>query len=290
MDDVKISKIAPLDKLKIILDSIAKATGMNLCVLDTVGNVVVYPCNDALFCKTARLDPELRKKCLTAAAHSAFESARSKKTLVYKCFFGLTDFSVPLYYKGEYIGAICGGSARCDMDKSRYDYQQPLLQLDDYPSLKKIYEGMSDVGEERFFSMIKVVENLVDYINHHGLMSTIKQVDAKKATGLNKLQPALQYIENNYKENIRIADLAAMCYINETYFSRLFSTIVGSTVSQFILEKRIIKAKELLRNKGMKIQAVAEEVGYDDPAYFVRKFKQVTGVTPSAYQSSTEYK
>ena len=147
---------------------------------------------------------------------------------------------------------------------------------------------MSDVGEERFFSMIKVVENLVDYINHHGLMSTIKQVDAKKATGLNKLQPALQYIENNCKENIRIADLAAMCYINETYFSRLFSTIVGSTVSQFILEKRIIKAKELLKNKGMKIQAVAEAVGYDDPAYFVRKFKQVTGVTPSAYQSSTE--
>ena len=70
----------------------------------------------------------------------------------------------------------------------------------------------------------------------------------------------------------------------------LYRTIVGSTVSQFILEKRIIKAKELLRNKGMKIQAVAEEVGYDDPAYFVRKFKQVTGVTPSAYQSSTEYK
>ena len=288
MDDVKISKIAPLDKLKIILDSIAKATGMNLCVLDTVGNVVVYPCNDALFCKTARLDPELRKKCLTAAAHSAFESARSKKTLVYKCFFGLTDFSVPLYYKGEYIGAICGGSARCGLAEDRYDYCQPLMSMDEYPELKEIFNAMPELGEEKYFSIVHLVENLVEYINQNGLMSTMKKLDAKKATGLNKLQPAIQYIENNYTENIKISDLASMCFINETYFSRLFSTTVGSTVSQFILEKRILKAKELLKNKGMKIQAVAEEVGYDDPAYFVRKFKQVTGVVPSVYQASAE--
>lgn len=290
MPDKKLIKIAPLDKLKIILDSMAKATGVNLCVLDTVGNVVVYPCNDSYFCKTARLNPELRKRCLTAAAHSAFESARERKTLIYKCFFGLTDFSVPLYYKGEYIGAICGGSARCDLEIERYDYQQPLLNMDDYPELKEIFNAMPDLGEEKYFSIVHLVENLVEYINQNGLMSTMKKLDAKKATGLNKLQPAIQYIENNYKENIKIADLAAMCYINETYFSRLFSTTVGSTVSQFILEKRILKAKELLRNKGMKIQAVAEEVGYDDPAYFVRKFKQVTGVTPSAYQSSVENK
>ena len=56
-------------------------------------------------------------------------------------------------------------------------------------------------------------------------------------------------------------------------------------LSQYILNLRIAKAKELLQNKGIKIQSVAQAVGYDDPAYFVRKFKQATGVTPTEYQT-----
>ena len=288
MNDAQISQITPLDKLKIILDSIAKATGMNLCVLDNIGNIVVKPCNDALFCKTARLNPELKKQCLTVAAHSTFESARGRRSHIYKCNFGLTDFSVPLYYKGMYIGAICGGSAKCDLDESQYDYVMPSRDLSDHPELETIFNDMHVVEGERFIAMVQVIENLVEDINANGLTIAMQKADAKKATGLNKLQPAIQYIENNYKKEIKISDLAATCFMNETYFSRLFSLTVGTTVSKYILEKRIGKAKELLKNKGMKVQAVAEEVGYSDPAYFVRKFKQVTGITPSAYQYSAE--
>ena len=66
----------------------------------------------------------------------------------------------------------------------------------------------------------------------------------------------------------------------------LKDSATGKTVPQYVTEVRIKKAKELLSDPSLKIRAVANAVGYDDPAYFMRKFKQVTGVTPTEYQLS----
>ena len=99
-------------------------------------------------------------------------------------------------------------------------------------------------------------------------------------------EEALKYIECNYREKISVQTLAFMCYVTPDYFSRLFSSATGKTVPQYVTEVRIKKAKELLSDPSLKIRAVANAVGYDDPAYFMRKFKQVTGVTPTEYQLS----
>ena len=55
---------------------------------------------------------------------------------------------------------------------------------------------------------------------------------------------------------------------------------------QYITEVRVKKAKEMLSDPAIKIRAVANAVGYDDPAYFMRVFKKLTGVTPTEYQLS----
>lgn len=281
----KIEDLISLDKFKLTLDSVAKATGMNLCVLDVLGNVVIFPCNDAIFCKCARQNPELRQKCLAAASHAAFESARNKKTHFYKCFFGLMDFAVPLFYKGEYLGAICGGSTRADVPTGTLDYLYSELSLDDYPELKKIYDNMPCIEAERYVEMAHLIEKLADYINQFGILMELEEHSSEKGTNLNKLQPALKYIDKHYKDEISVNELASLCYVSTTYFSRLFSRTVGTPLSTYILNLRIKKAKELLQNQGIKIQSVAAEVGYEDPSYFIRKFKQVTGLTPTEYQT-----
>lgn len=285
MTSHRLEEIVSLDKLTLTLDSVAKATGMNLCVLDTLGNIIIYPCNDAIFCKCARQDPAIRTACLAAASHASFEAARRGKTHYYKCTYGLIDFSVPLFYKGEHIGAICGGSTRSNISDDKLDYIYAPISLENHPELKKIYDNMPQVEEERFLEMSKLVSKLADYINHFGILLELEDHSTKTASNYNKLQPALRYIEQHYKSQITIHELAALCMVSPTYFSRLFSQTMKTTLSQYILSMRISKAKELLKNRSIKIQAVAAEVGYDDPAYFIRKFKQVTGLTPSEYQA-----
>lgn len=279
-----LAELVSLDKLKMILDSIAKATGMNLCVLDTLGKVIIYPCNDACFCKTARQDPVLRQKCLSAAGHAAFEAARLNRPICYKCFFGLSDFVVPLFHKDKYLGAICGGSARSNIENELYDYHIPPLPLDSYHNLLKIYDSMPVIEKERFFEMRTLISKLADFLSYYGVIIELENGSAKKATGLNKLQPAIKYIEKNYTQNLSCEYLSGLCFVTPAYFSRLFIKLTGCTVSKYILNLRISKAKSLLLNRQIKIRSVAEETGYEDVSYFIRKFKQATGLTPMQYQ------
>lgn len=287
MSKYNLKDIIPLDRLKFILDSISKSTGMNITVLDSIGNILIYPTNDSPLCKCARRDPAICQKCLTLAGHAAFESGRRKSEHVYKCDFGLMDFAVPIYYKDEFIASICGGSIRCDIPHELLNYTHYELSLDNYPELKKIYDNLPQIEPERFLEMINLIKQIAAYIENYGKIIDFDQSTINKATGLNRLQPALDYIHKNYKSEISLHKLASLCCVSSDYFSRLFTKTLNTTLSRYILNFRIAKAKELLQNKSIKISYVAAEVGYDDPSYFVRKFKQITGLTPSEYQATS---
>lgn len=60
MGKYRLNDIVSVDRLKLVLDSLSKATGLNLCVLDDMGGVVIYPCNDIIFCKAVREDESLK--------------------------------------------------------------------------------------------------------------------------------------------------------------------------------------------------------------------------------------
>ena len=288
MGKYRLSDIVSVDRLKLVLDSLSKATGLNLCVLDDMGGVVIYPCNDIIFCKAVRENEGLKQRCLRLAAHSCFEAGRAHKCIYYRCRFGLTDFAVPIFYRGEYVGAFCGGGAKTDIGEDRLDSVEPRASLEEYPALAEIFSRLPYMEAGAFYETASLVNQLASFVGNFKVAANMVPGGEKKASGLNKLQPALKYIAAHYGEKISISELAALCFITPEYFSRLFAGAVGSTVSAYILSLRIKKAKELLANREMKISAVAHAVGYDDPSYFVRKFKQATGVTPTQYQISAE--
>jgi two-component system response regulator YesN len=62
--------------------------------------------------------------------------------------------------------------------------------------------------------------------------------------------------------------------------SRTFKQETGSTVMDYIITRRVDKAKELLHDPAMSIKRAAESVGYSDLTYFHRVFKKITGMTP----------
>lgn len=95
---------------------------------------------------------------------------------------------------------------------------------------------------------------------------------------------AKSYIEENYNDYISLEDIAAHVYLNKSYFSVFFKNKVGLTYREYLRNHRIQKAIELIRNSDMKIYEIAQSVGYNDSAHFIRAFKEVTGKTPSEYK------
>lgn len=95
----------------------------------------------------------------------------------------------------------------------------------------------------------------------------------------------LYYIEKNYRENISLGELAKHKYfMNSSYLSRLFKQETGKTFSGYLMELRIKKAAELLKDGDIKVNDAASLSGYNDVSHFIQYFKKQYGCTPEEYR------
>lgn len=109
---------------------------------------------------------------------------------------------------------------------------------------------------------------------------------AARPGGTAIIQDILQYVEHNYQYDLSLQELAEKKYfINSSYLSRLFKNVAGKTFSRYVIELRIEKARELLRNREIKINEIADQVGYNNASHFIQSFKKVCGCTPEEYRA-----
>lgn len=100
------------------------------------------------------------------------------------------------------------------------------------------------------------------------------------------IEQAIRYIDRNYTdEDISLNSVAKVVNISSNYFSALFSQRVGMSFVEYLTQKRMDRAKQLLQQTSKRSGEIANEVGYHDPRYFSFVFKKTQGCTPSAYRS-----
>ena len=92
------------------------------------------------------------------------------------------------------------------------------------------------------------------------------------------------FIRNHYQEPISLASLAEQFYLHPNYLSRLFKEKTGKNFIDYITEIRMDKVKEMLADPNGKISDISQAVGYENPRYFSKVFKQTTGFTPREYR------
>ena len=94
-----------------------------------------------------------------------------------------------------------------------------------------------------------------------------------------------RYIEEHYKDDIALQDVADIMGYSDVYFCKLFKQNFGKNFITYLNEFRMEKAKELLADPKINIKDVSTEAGYRDANYFTRIFKRMVGSTPSEYRS-----
>ena len=99
------------------------------------------------------------------------------------------------------------------------------------------------------------------------------------------IKEAINYIEQNFQNNISIEDIAAVCGINRSYFGKIFRSIVGQSPQEFLINYRMIKATELLKLTSLSIADIGSAVGYENQLHFSRAFKNVYGVSPRDWRN-----
>lgn len=93
-----------------------------------------------------------------------------------------------------------------------------------------------------------------------------------------------KYIDEHFQEDIRREDLAELVYLNVDYMSRVFKKDTGVSISTYLIRARVEKAKALLTESRMPVNAIAQYVGYSNFSYFTKMFKENTGCSPLEYR------
>ncbi len=103
-----------------------------------------------------------------------------------------------------------------------------------------------------------------------------------------KIQQAVRFINDNYRTDIHLDNVAREADMSPAHFSRIFKRVMGLPYQDYLNGRRVTKAKNLLRTSAQSVTEIAFFLGFADPTGFGRIFKKLTGHTPTAYRSLPE--
>jgi AraC family transcriptional regulator len=123
----------------------------------------------------------------------------------------------------------------------------------------------------------------------HMMLSQVGMRDGLRVKG--GLAPHLrrqlvEFIEMNLAEALSLGQLSGMCALSEYHFARMFRESFGLPPHQYLLARRMHRARELLRSTRMAFGAIALECGFASASHFSNAFKQAMGATPKAYRAA----
>lgn len=117
------------------------------------------------------------------------------------------------------------------------------------------------------------------------LLGLLKNVAPKYVASASqrKIQPAMDYLVQNYTSSLTNDKLAEQTEFSTSYFRKLFSDVYGTSPLAYQQTLRISKAKEMLKSRTGSISEIAAALGYSNIYDFSRAFKRETGISPSDY-------
>jgi len=154
-----------------------------------------------------------------------------------------------------------------------------FLSMHGFENVMAEQEKFKNIIENSNAKTLKV--NFVD-----NLIKIIFKMKKLRNENINKtIREVMDYIEKNYDKEITLDDIAKKVNLSYHYFSKFFKEETGRNFSDYLMEIRIEKAKEFLKDDpSLNIKEVSYMVGYRDPNYFSKIFKKIVGVKPTEYR------
>lgn len=149
--------------------------------------------------------------------------------------------------------------------------------------LKKIYAcSLSGMAAELYY-----------IAGAYALMSAVIEMGngrlPKKSTDYKSIVRVIQYIDDNFSQTIKLAELSRLANMSATKLKKLFRQFTGCTITEYILSKKTDYASHLLADSDLSIEELAKKVGFDTVAGFSTSFKKQTGIPPSEYRKQIEF-
>ncbi len=304
-----------------IQEQLANLTGTAIITIDFKGNPITKHAGRTEFCSHIREDPLGRQRCFRCDAMAGLEAVRLERPYIYLCHCGIVDVAVPVLVGDRYLGAVMFGQVRLDSSDTENKVERLVNEISSLPTgseeqqqILRMYRQLPRMKYSRIVQIADLIDRLVHYVVELTLKSMNdaqtyrwmlrmsgtrpEQEELPELTpGLapsafktapvspsSALSPAIAYLQNNPLAQVSMKDMADLCHLSPSYFSRLFHREVGEGFTSYVNHQKIELAKEQLRSTSKSITQISSELGYLNPSHFINLFKRFEGVTPLIYR------
>ena len=284
-----VTKMTRAEIQKFVTDTLTAAenlSGVNICLYDTCLNTIYKTGNHSCeFCRFVRNLPYGRQKCINCDHTETLELAQHESgPFVHTCHAGMTEIIVPVRYKDSITALIYCGQCRFRnyTELSRIEYS---LRGFDYnrEQLLEAYEKLPAADIKKVTDTALLLQNSFSLLMLDSADALNGYFDSRN---ISLEKRAMIYIGENFSfPNFRAADVAEHFSVSSAHLNRLYKRKFGQSISQTIIELRINKACELLKETDMPIVSIALNTGFYDQNYFSRTFSKRTNLSPSQYRS-----
>ena len=268
-----------MEEISELINDINIITGVN-CVLYDKDFHVLHSYKNSMcpFCALVRSDAACHAKCLECDRHGLTTAMETGKTYRYKCHMGLTETVTPIVCEDMIVGFVMAGQ-----NLLQEDLPAVRMHVDAFPivsardALHRELEQIRFTTKEELEAMSELVRMCADYLR---MKKLIRFQDAPLTVQLR------QYIDANLAEELDVETLCRNFGMSKSSLYLLSRKALGMGVTDYVRERRLQKACELLMDTALPVSGEAERVGYNDMGYFTKVFKKQMGCTPSAYRKN----
>lgn len=285
-DRYDLSRLLDIPGWETIQDRIGEITGTAIMTVDFRGDPVTKYSRCTPFCAAIRADPQLCRQCSKCNAVAALEAVRSGCPALFRCHCGIGGTAVAVVENGIYLGAVLVGQILLtDGDYDRI--VSPLPGEEALPEeLEQLRDRLPRMSAGQLMLAARTVEDILRYVTADRQSGPVEHPSAEAAMPMDQhspVYPALVYIDAHLDQRIGLEEMATLCGLSCSYFSRVFCRDVGEGFRDYLNRRRIEEAKKLLEEQDATVSQVSDRLGFTDISYFVKVFKKYEGITPKSY-------
>jgi len=265
------------EKLEQMIYDFHVATGISASVFDVHCRPVANcHLNSCAFCALVQSTGEGVARCHASDERLLSEACRAREAVTRPCHAGLADTAVPIYSQNTLLGYIVFGQIGRESDGKFEEILKNIQGLGVDPLLaEQAFRQVVSFDSQKLKSAASLATMLTKYILLEHLIEPDTSGDLEAVTA---------YIEEHLTEELTVSSICRRFHTSKNRLYDLFREQIGYTVKEYINERRIGRAEELLKTTSHSVRQVGELCGIDHYQYFCRLFKEKKGHTPLQFR------
>ena len=264
-----------------ILREFHKISGFRISIHDTEFNeLYAYPQKLSPYCAAIQTDTYNKKECIKNDRF-IFEKVKSSGEIeVCRCAHGLYEAVAPIYHYDILSGFLMMGQV-CDNKSKNARFLIGSLNrvVKDEQKAGEIFSSIREVPDELFDSYIMIMRVIAEYVT---------QTNRLFFGNGNQAELVMKYMKQNYASKITLDTLSEKFSRSQSMLAKCFKKQYGTTIMNALMEIRLKKAAEHLKNGRLSIKEVAAECGFSEQNYFSKAFSKKYGCAPSEYRKTRD--